>query len=68
MIMKEANAQIKDPCKEAIGITLWTLASRTIVYNETCDSVKKLTSFKLLETNTNDNIALYKCSNYQGLR
>ena len=33
-LMKEANAQIKDPKKEAIGVTLWTLASRAIVYNE----------------------------------
>jgi len=32
-IMKEANEQIKDPKKEVIGVTLWTLASRAIVYN-----------------------------------
>jgi len=33
-IMQHANAEIKDPTKEAIGVTLWTLASRAIVYNE----------------------------------
>jgi len=37
-IMKEANAQIKDPKKELIGVTLWTLASRAIVYNASYDS------------------------------
>lgn len=112
-IMKEANEHIQDPSSEAIGITLWTLASRAIVYNEAydsevyllddrydqfdiwetstplgkdmividinfahkdiqaymiCDSVEKLNSFKLLQTNTKDNITLYKCSNYQGIR
>ena len=112
-IMKEANAQIKDPQKEAIGVTLWTLASRAIVYNEgydskvyllddrydqfdiwesqsplgkdivvidinfahkdiekymKCDGVTKLTAFKLLKSNKHNNITLYKCSNYQGIR
>ena len=112
-IMKVANAQIKDPKKEAIGVTLWTLASRAIVYNEgynsevyllddrkdqfdiwesqtplgkdmividinfahkeiekymKCDTVTKLTAFKLLESNKHNNITLYKCSNYQGIR
>ncbi len=112
-IMKEANEHIQDPSSEAIGITLWTLASRAIVYNEAydsevyllddrydqfdiwestsplskdmividinfahkdiqaymiCDSVEKLNSFKLLQTNAKDNITLYKCSNYQGIR
>ena len=37
-IMKEANAQIKDPKKEALAVTLWTLASRAIVYNAPYDS------------------------------
>ena len=32
-IMKEANKQIKNPKEEVIGVTLWTLASRAIVYN-----------------------------------
>ncbi|MBN2816010.1 MAG: glycosyltransferase family 39 protein [Campylobacterales bacterium] len=32
-IMQRANEQIKDPKKEAIAVTLWTLASRAIVYN-----------------------------------
>lgn len=112
-IMKEANAHVQDPSRESIGITLWTLASRAIVYNEIydsevfllddrydqfdiwetstplgkdmividinfahkdiatymiCDSVKKLSAFKLLETNTKDNVTLYKCTNYQGIR
>ncbi|HIP19857.1 MAG TPA: glycosyltransferase family 39 protein [Sulfurimonas sp.] len=112
-IMQEANEHIKNPQTQAIGVTLWTLASRAIVYNEAynsevyllddrfdqfdiwesksplskdmividinfahknieqymkCDSVKKLNSFKLLETNKKDNITLYKCSNYQGIR
>ena len=112
-IMQRANAQISDPKKEAIGVTLWTLASRAIVYNEKydsevylldnrydqfdiwesrtpigrdmividinfahkdianymkCDSVKRVDSFKLLETNKKDNITLIKCTNYQGVR
>ena len=37
-IMKEANVHIKDPKKEVIGVTLWTLASRAIVYNTSYDS------------------------------
>jgi len=37
-LMKEANSVIKDPSKEALGVTLWTLASRAIVYNEKYDS------------------------------
>ena len=37
-IMKEANAEIKNPKKEAIGVTLWTLASRAMVYNEKYNS------------------------------
>jgi len=37
-IMKEANAQITDPKKEAIGVTLWTLASRALFYNAKYDS------------------------------
>lgn len=37
-IMKRANAQVQDPKKEAIGVTLWTLASRAIVYNNSYDS------------------------------
>ncbi|QSZ43085.1 phospholipid carrier-dependent glycosyltransferase [Sulfurimonas aquatica] len=32
-IMSEANKHIKEPQKEAIGVTIWTLASRAIVYN-----------------------------------
>lgn len=112
-IMKKANAHIKNPQTQAIGVTLWTLASRAIVYNEAynsevyllddrfdqfdiwesktplgkdmiiidinfahkdiqtymkCDSVQKLNSFKLLETNKKDNITLYRCNNYQGIR
>ncbi|MDF1877630.1 glycosyltransferase family 39 protein [Sulfurimonas sp. SAG-AH-194-L11] len=112
-IMKEANAQIKDPKTQAIGVTLWTLASRAIVYNEhydsevyllddrydqfdiwetsspkgkdmividinfahkdlatymKCDTLQKLSAFKLLETNTKESVTLYKCTNYQGIR
>ena len=37
-LMKRVNEEIKDPKKEAIGVTLWTLASRAIVYNDTYDS------------------------------
>lgn len=37
-IMKRANAQIKDPQHEALGVTLWTLASRAIVYNSKYNS------------------------------
>lgn len=33
-IMSKANAEIKNPKNEAIGVTLWTLASRAIVYNK----------------------------------
>lgn len=37
-IMQRANAHIDNPQKEAIGITLWTLASRAIVYNDKYNS------------------------------
>ena len=37
-IMQEANAQITNPNDEVIAVTLWTLASRAIVYNEMYDS------------------------------
>ncbi len=32
-IMSEANKQIKDPSKEALAVTHWTLASRAMFYN-----------------------------------
>jgi len=32
-IMQKANSHIENPNKEAIGVTLWTLASRAIIYN-----------------------------------
>ena len=112
--MSKANAEIKDPTKEAIGVTLWTLASRAIVYNKKyssevylldkrhdqfdiwqkdsplgkdmividisfahkdiasymkCDSVRELTTFNLIgKSKENKNIALIKCTNYQGIR
>ncbi len=37
-LMERANKQIKDPKHEALGVTLWTLASRAIVYNDKYDS------------------------------
>lgn len=37
-IMQHANEHIKDPKREAIAVTLWTLASRAIVYNAKYDS------------------------------
>lgn len=37
-IMREANAEIENPNKEVIAVTLWTLASRAIVYNANYDS------------------------------
>ena len=37
-LMERANKQIKDPKKEALGVTLWTLASRAIVYNDKYNS------------------------------
>jgi len=33
-VMQHANTQIKEPTKEAIGVTNWTLASRAMVYNK----------------------------------
>jgi len=37
-IMQRANEHINNPEREAIAITLWTLASRAIVYNDKYDS------------------------------
>lgn len=113
-IMNKANAEIKNPENEAIGVTLWTLASRAIVYNKKyasevflldkrhdqfdiwqkssplgkdlividisfahkdiasymqCDNVIELNSFNLIdESQEKKNIALIKCTNYQGIR
>lgn len=37
-IMKEANSYIKNPTKEALGVLNWTLASRSLFYNEKYNS------------------------------